>query len=218
MQSIDGVEFVSVPIRSRPGQCFLVDKDDLDVVDDWSWCLSSDGYVKRTYDKKDLYLHRAIFEKHFGTIPEDKMIDHIDRDKLNNRKSNLRLCSHAENMRNRTVHKNNKLGVKGVRVNQGKYEANIRFNNKVIYLGYYESLDDAALAYNIASIILHFDFSCLNQYRIDPFDEIQKKRFFELKDKVKERLTNTGTIFAQISDNIILDRLSSSSEDEQDSE
>jgi len=210
MQSIDGAEIVSVSIKSRPGQSFIIDKDDVDVVGEWSWSLNSKGYVGRKCNKTTLRLHRAIFEKHYGTIPEDKEIDHVDQDKLNNRKSNLRLCSHAENQRNRKVYKNNKLGVKGVCIHQGKYQANIRFNSKLIYLGYFNTLAEAAIVYNIGSILFHQGYANLNQYRVNILISEEKKRFDELEEMVRQRLEKSDIVFVRLTPEEILDRLSSS--------
>jgi len=217
IESIDGSQIASVPIKSCPGQSLVVDAEDLDLVGEYNWRLSGWGYVEKSHEKKSVFLHRLIYEKHFGTISDGKMIDHIDQNPLNNRKSNLRLCSNTQNQRNKKVRKNNKLGVKGVHIDQGSYRATINLNQKSIHLGRFKTLEDAALAYNIASILIHQDFASLNQYRVDIFDEIQKKRFFELKEQVKARLSkNDQIVFAELSDNIILERLSSSEEEEEE--
>lgn len=84
--------------------------------------------------------------------PDSVRVDHINGDTLDNRKSNLRLCSHAENMRNRITPKNNKLGIKGVYYDcdRNKFKAQIKFNGKNIALGYYNVLGDADSAYRVA--------------------------------------------------------------------
>jgi len=203
---------VSVPIRSQPDQSFLVDQDDINVVGDWRWLLDSDGYVRRYCNKKAVLLHRLIYEKHFGSIPDDKQIDHIDQDKLNNRRSNLRLCSHAENQRNQNVYKNNKLGVKGVHIKRGKYEAQIRFDKKLIYLGLFNTLAEAAITYNIGSILIHQNFGFMNQYRVNILIPEEKRRFDELEEMVKQRLEKSNIVFVRLTPDEILEHLSSSDE------
>lgn len=58
--------------------------------------------------------HRIVYELHYGCIPEDYDIDHIDRNPLNNRIENLRAVPHSVNMRNTKLQKNNKSGKTGV--------------------------------------------------------------------------------------------------------
>ena len=86
-------------------------------------------------------LHRFITK-----CPDDKMVDHINRNPLDNRKENLRLCTNFENCQNKKE-KNNKLPI-GVNYHKAssKYRAYIVHGNKQISLGYYKNLDDAIKA------------------------------------------------------------------------
>jgi hypothetical protein len=79
----------------------------------------------------------------------DKVVDHINGNKLDNRKSNLRICTQQDNCRNRCVQSNNKSGYKGVSFNKEKqkYEACICIDKKTIHLGLFNSAIDAAIAY-----------------------------------------------------------------------
>lgn len=93
-------------------------------------------------------MHREIIN-----IPAGKITDHIDGDGLNNLRENLRVCTHQQNGFNRTrLQVNNKLKIKGVRwnVRNKKFEAQIRINNKAIYLGRFNVLGDADSVYRIA--------------------------------------------------------------------
>lgn len=90
-------------------------------------------------------LHRAIMGS-----PKGKVIDHINRNTLDNRKCNLRICTIQENLRNQK-RPNNKTGTTGVSIIKywkGKigYEANIVVNYKKIYLGFYKNIEDAVKA------------------------------------------------------------------------
>ncbi|NHE79838.1 HNH endonuclease [Klebsiella michiganensis] len=62
-------------------------------------------------------MHRIIWVLKYGEIPSTLVVDHIDGDKLNNRITNLRLCTQNQNTRNRRIHSNNAAGLKGVYFN-----------------------------------------------------------------------------------------------------
>lgn len=89
-----------------------------------------------------LYLHREIMGLRWG---DRRMVDHINRDTLDNRRQNLRVCEGAENQRNRRLSKNNSTGVNGVCLaSDGKYEAYIKVNGKTVYVGRASKIEDAA--------------------------------------------------------------------------
>tara|TARA_R110000787_G_scaffold5224_1_gene19174 strand:+ start:191 stop:673 length:483 start_codon:yes stop_codon:yes gene_type:complete len=130
----------------KDGKTFLVSPDDYeDFVDGYRFCLDS-GYVKYSGTKDGLkrkLLHRIIMGE-----PEDLVIDHINRDPLDNRRENLRIVSRQENQMNLSMRKTNKSGVSGVHWNKSanKWRAAIKYKNKHINLGYFEKLEDAGKA------------------------------------------------------------------------
>jgi hypothetical protein len=100
--------------------------------------------IKVTNKKaKHIKLHRVVMD-----APASLEVDHINGDKLDNRKSNLRLCTHAENGRNLKVKTTNKTGVAGVSWDKArnKWAARIKLNYKGIYLGRFDRFDDAVKA------------------------------------------------------------------------
>lgn len=89
------------------------------------------------------------------------VVDHINGNKFDNQRSNLRICTHAENMRNIRKQKDN--GIRGVSQRaDGMWIAQVGFNNHNHFLGVYTSQQDAATAYRAMSRLLFGEFSPLN--------------------------------------------------------
>lgn len=145
------------------GTKFYIDKEDLDVVQHFSWYIDEYGYI-RTKDYscgiQSIRLHRMVLHLE---DPETK-VDHINSNKVDNRKSNLRVCTQAENCMNRMMQSNNTSGYKGVCWKKGnnKWVARIRLNRKLIHIGYFTNKEQAALAYNDAAIKYHGEYAKLN--------------------------------------------------------
>ena len=109
------------------------------------------GYSRTCINKKLYYTHRLVWLWVYGYFPEND-IDHIDRDKLNNRLSNLREVSRTCNLRNSGMGSNNKSGVTGVcwYAGYGKWESYITAANKKKRFGYHEDLTEA-VAHRLAA-------------------------------------------------------------------
>ncbi|WP_415869671.1 HNH endonuclease [Burkholderia ubonensis] len=97
----------------------------------------------------------------YGEWP-DRLVDHRDRDALNNRLSNLRLATYTQNVHNRPKLPSNKSGYKGVFYNKRarKFQASIRINGAQKYLGSFDSAKEAHEAYCQAANELHGEFAC----------------------------------------------------------
>jgi len=108
-------------------------------------CPNGNGYLHVQIDKKLYQAHRLIFLYHHGYIPEND-IDHIDRNRSNNKIENLREVSRSCNMRNSTQQNSTSSGVKGLTWNKRdqKWKAYIVVNNISKYLGYYSDFTEAA--------------------------------------------------------------------------
>jgi hypothetical protein len=89
-------------------------------------------YWRVKFKNKSIMIHRVIWILVNGDIPDNQVIDHIDGNGLNNKIENLRLISKNLNCKNKTISKNNKLGVTGVYLESGRYRAivTISGNNK----------------------------------------------------------------------------------------
>jgi len=135
---------------------FIVDTEDLPKVHGVLWS-SNKGYV---YNKKKGRLHKILMP----TSGKGEYVDHVDGNRQNNRKDNLRVCSHIENSRNIHHNRRNTSGYKGVWWDKRhkKWRAGIGYNGKNIKLGYFVSKEEAAKAYNHAATKFFGQYACLN--------------------------------------------------------
>lgn len=140
-------------------QVAIIDDDDLERVSALTWWLNGPGYVDGWVNGKGCLMHRFIMGAKKG-----QEIDHINSIKLDNRKENLRFCTHLENVVRIGIRKNNSTGYVGVcSRGAGKlYRAYIRFQGKQIFLGNYKTPEEAAIRYNEAAKKHFGEFAYLN--------------------------------------------------------
>ena len=155
-------------IQLSQGKFTLVDDDKFELLSQFKWHTKADGnlcYAARTQrqGKKSIKIkmHRLLM----GATDSKIYIDHINGDTLDNRMCNLRICTHAENMRNRGKNKNSTSGYKGVHFYKAyqKWQSNIMHERKRVCLGYFDTAEEAAKAYNEAASKLHGEFAYLNE-------------------------------------------------------
>lgn len=145
------------------GKIALVDDEDFEYLNQWKWCVdirANTCYALRRglgFDGKltTLRMHKAILPTSKG-----QEIDHINTNGLDNRRINLRVCSHGENQINRSY--KSKSGYRGVRKLKSGWQAYITKNNIFIHLGMFQTDVEAAARYNDAALIYHGNFSRLN--------------------------------------------------------
>lgn len=148
-------------IRLSSGDFALVDDDLFDVLSSYHWSLSGGEDNNRyAYTTGGKYMHRLVIGAAKG-----QYVDHINRNSLDNRLENLRICTNTENLRNANKRKNAKSTFKGVCPikNRPAWRALIKINGKQQYLGYFKSEVEAALAYNEAAKRYFGEFAVLNQ-------------------------------------------------------
>jgi hypothetical protein len=129
------------------GYIAVVDTCDDDLADlFWSALVKSNTvYGKRVISQKPYkgtYLHRTVLERILGRpLEKGEVVDHLDGDGLNNRRSNLRAVTSQQNTRNKRVNRNSKSGLKGAAWNThtGKWAATIKAEGRRIFLGYYDT-------------------------------------------------------------------------------
>lgn len=155
-------------LQLSKGYIAQVDDEDYELLSQWCWSATKccdKIYARRTkkYGNKKvhIYLHRFLMNVHLC----DKTVfcDHKDRDTLNNQKENLRICTAADNQRNKTKKRNGIHKYIGVSVNHKRFSASLTHNGKRVYIGTYDTQEEAALAYNNKKIELHGEFANLNQ-------------------------------------------------------
>lgn len=146
------------------GKFAMVDNEDFENFSKIRWGLSPKGYVLRQKSKNysRIILHRQILNlKDFKE--EHTEVDHINGDKLDNRKSNLRTCTHQQNLMNRRKKKTNRSGYKGVSFNDNRWVASIMLNRKNIVIGRFIDKLEAAKAYDKKAVELFGEFAYLNK-------------------------------------------------------
>ena len=115
-------------------------------------------YIK--IDRKSYAVHRLAWLYTYGSFPETD-IDHKNMNPQDNRLSNLRVATRAQNQANKTVSPSNKCGIKGVNAKKGtsKFVAQISYQGKKHHLGIYDTPEQAGLAYQTKSADFYGEFS-----------------------------------------------------------
>lgn len=121
---------------------FLCDVDDWENSKNICWYKNNTGYARGEIDGRMVLFHDYIFNIDTNS---DIEVDHIDGNRLDNRRSQLRICNRQKNALNNGIYKNNKSGVTGVSWHKQheKWCARIQVDHKNIWLGLFDSFDDA---------------------------------------------------------------------------
>lgn len=135
-------------IELTQGQQTIVD-DDAQFLLDYSWYADKRRDGRYIADNSRIgKMHRFVMSNYLGrALTSDEEVDHENQNTLDNRIENLRLATRQLNQANTGVRTDNKLGVKGVRFHQGKYEARITVNKQKKVLGRFDTVQEAADRY-----------------------------------------------------------------------
>lgn len=137
----------------------LVDDEDYIFLMQWKWRYKN-GYAMTGGKKTKLIrMHRLLLQ-----TPQGYDTDHVNCNKLDNRRENLRICTSAQNKMNNQIRSDNKSGYKGVSFcsNRNKWQAFICVNKKSLYLGLYDDKKEAARAYNNAAAENYGEYARIN--------------------------------------------------------
>lgn len=146
-------EITLVPLTQ--GKFAIIDSEDIPLIENQTWYFGG-GYAVTQIGGKSTSLHRLLLE-----TPAGFDIDHINLNKLDNRRANLRPCTRAENLRNRGLQRNNVSGFKGVSFEKGRdrWRAVIKARQGQLHLGYYQTKAAAYAAYCKAAKEFHGEFA-----------------------------------------------------------
>lgn len=141
------------------GYTAQVDDEDYEYLSQFTWCIGQ-GYAVRHSSAKlsCARMHRVILG-----APKNMQVDHIDRNPLNNQRSNLRLCTASQNSCNaKSGRQKQSSNYRGVSVHKGKFRAQVTINRKVTHVGVFDCEEDAARAYDVVAKKHYGEFAILN--------------------------------------------------------
>lgn len=136
----------TVDTRGNRKGAFKIDAEDVDVVIKYKWAYNDNYRYVKSNNCPEKRLHRYLTGAKKGEV-----VDHINRDPTDNRKSNLRVCSQSTNCINRRIQTNNTTGYRGVVARRGKFYSVVKRNRKTYYVGgsykTAEEANEARIAY-----------------------------------------------------------------------
>lgn len=146
-------------IRLQNNIFAVVSDRDFKMVSKYHWYLHTNGYVRCSTPTK-MYLHRLILSP-----KENELCDHINGDRLDNQRKNLRICTQSQNFMNVGKRKHNTSGFKGVCFDRTrvKWIAQIQKDGVNINIGRFEKKINAVRAYNRTALKLFGSFAYLNK-------------------------------------------------------
>ncbi len=148
-------------IANNTGREHIFNKEDVPLLTGRCWREHAEGYLYTKIDAKEIQATHILL----GPIPDGLYVDHIDRDRRNNTRDNLRLVTSTQNSYNKRRFSNNTSGFKGVHFHKawGKWIAYITVDKRRVRLGGFPSPIEAALAYDRAAVELHGEFAATNR-------------------------------------------------------
>jgi hypothetical protein len=150
----------TMELETSRGVKYLIDAQDLHLVESYNWHLDTSGYIYRhrwsNGKDKPVRLHRIIIN-----ADKDIDVDHINGIRTDNRRCNLRACTRQQNIFNSSKRCTNTTGYKGVYLDKRnkRFRARIKINGLEIPLGYFETALEASEAYNKAASEYHKEFA-----------------------------------------------------------
>lgn len=163
---LNGVNFIPLGGKHGVEKYAMIDAEDFEKINQYRWRAQKIGnvfYATTSIQKEGkrnfLYMHRLIFDNKFFRI------DHENQNGLNNCRYNLRPCTGSQNGINRGKNKNNTSGYKGVTYVKGRKKpwlAQIKFDRENVFIGYFATAIEAAIAYDEKAKELFGEFAKIN--------------------------------------------------------
>jgi len=148
-------------VQKKPRKYAIIDDNDFQWLSQYRWSVAGgakkDGYYAAYRGDNELaYMHRLIMD-----APAGVEVDHINRNRLDNRRSNLRLCDSHQNKLNTKLRSDNITGCKGLRWRNDvkSWRVNVKIRGKEIHIGYFKKKRDAIRARKEAEIIYYGEFA-----------------------------------------------------------
>lgn len=180
---------MNINLNTKTGLSFaIIDDEDYHLVKGKVWKEDDKGYVCHyTHDVKTR-LHRLVM----GITDSQIQIDHIDRNKRDNRKVNLRICSSSENKVNQNLNATNTSGYKGVYWDKKskKWRTQICINHKQYTFLPQREIHYCAFMYNVAAKLMHKHFAYLNEVKESIDENIQLKLTSIVVAKLKQKVSS----------------------------
>lgn len=149
---------VEIKLGGKKGGIALVSDEDYEKVKNYYWN-NGNRQVITNINKKTVSLHRFIMKP-----KKNEIVDHINFNYFDNRRENLRICTKAENVRHQRKQKRSTSGFKGVnyKKREDRWQARITFNKKLIHIGYFDTAENAANAYDYMAKKLFGEYAVTN--------------------------------------------------------
>ena len=153
-------------IRLNQNKTALVDDEDFELIKTYRWYCFKSRYtfyaISQWYEngeRKHVLMHRLILN-----VPDGFILDHKNKNGLDNQKENLRLCTHNQNKQNSKMRRHNKSGFRGVHYSKRDklFYSRIGIDGKRLWIGCFKTAKAAALAYDKYAIKHHGEFAQLN--------------------------------------------------------
>ena len=143
-------------IKLTQNKVAIIDDTDFEIVSRFRWFFNR-GYASSGMYPNTIHMHHLVLRREKGFD-----VDHINGNKLDNRRSNLRLATRSENQMNCHNPRFNKTSYKGVSQKGNRFQSKVRYKGQTVYLGSFLTKEEAAYAYNEMAKKLYGDFAVLN--------------------------------------------------------
>lgn len=138
---------MNIKLIGKKGGIAFVNEKDFDQVSKYGWSMNADGYALATIEGISILMHHFVAKQYMKDIPDNQIIDHINRNRLDNRRENLRLLTRKLNGDNKSLYKNKKSSIyRGVYRDKKskKYRVRTNIGGKRVNMGCYITEEEAA--------------------------------------------------------------------------